>query len=1115
MNRSKLLAALNIRPGEEMLVSWVLIYAFFMGIPALITETAAYSLFLEQYSAQAIPYIYIGFAVVTTVSGFAYTALEKRISFFRFASINLFILALMPFLFRIILRATPAPWALPALAIWYEVSWALANLGFWSLAVHLFDLRQGKRLFGLIGIGLTLSEALAGFLVPGFVSLVGTANLLLVATVSFLGALLVQTHILRSNTHLAGAKTDDPDQTAAVPRWSLIDLFKNNYIVLIFALAGLYAISFYALDNAFYGQAQLNFLEADQLASFLGVFFGLSSLATLILGAFISGKLISRYGLRFGLLLMPVIILIGVGITATVGTFFKLVAVLFWLVATTKFLNEVLAYTINRAAWQVLYEPLPDNQRLQSQTVVESMVKPVAGGVAGLLLIGFNAAFGFSTVQIAYLLLLALLAWIGVVIWINRLYPAMLLQALAKQRLSETAIEIDRSHVGIFNKGLRSPHVGVVIYSLNMLEEIAPETMPQFLQSLLRHPAPKIRQTALQRIERFGVAEATPVVRHLVEHDSSIKVRGTALRTWVALSNPADLNGAHAYLDSFIFQMRLGAMVGLLRKGALTGQPLTKLAKKLTDWANSPDSNERILAAQVVGEVNLAPFNCLLLKLLDDGSMEVREAALSAAKKLRDPEIWAAVIQNLNAPKMRLRSLATAALVSGGKDVIHHLHAALANNRHNKELFVQLIRVCGQIRTPQAGTVLIDYLDFPDVRVRTQIFTALSRCHYQATKAERPAIEQQLKTEAAHATWVLAAIANFQENDSLALVETALKNDLAGYRLRLLLLLSFIYPRQTILPAWDNLRAYNASLAKLWDKKKAYALEVIDVTISSDLKSMVLPLLDNLTPRQRLAQLEPVFPQEKLTQLQYLTEIITTADAWFSTWTKATALYVVAKPEFKALTPVVITVAGAANGTNELVRHTAFMALQQLKPAMYAQITESGYNNNNKYAKYLAIQPHKEKKMLSLIERVILLKSVGIFSETPEEVLAEVAVVLEEVEAKAGESIIKQGNLGDSLYIIIDGVVKVHHDSHLITTLGESEMFGEFSLLDPGPRAATVTALENTRLFRLDQKIFLELLDEHSTIARKIIQVLVRYLRRTNFQFDYLTYQNDTANSSG
>ena len=56
MNLTKILSVLNIRSGEGWLVSWMLVYAFLMGIPALVLETAAYSLFLQEY-VYRIPYV--------------------------------------------------------------------------------------------------------------------------------------------------------------------------------------------------------------------------------------------------------------------------------------------------------------------------------------------------------------------------------------------------------------------------------------------------------------------------------------------------------------------------------------------------------------------------------------------------------------------------------------------------------------------------------------------------------------------------------------------------------------------------------------------------------------------------------------------------------------------------------------------------------------------------------------------------------------------------------------------------------------------------------------------------------------------------------------------------
>ena len=133
--------------------------------------------------------------------------------------------------------------------------------------------------------------------------------------------------------------------------------------------------------------------------------------------------------------------------------------------------------------------------------------------------------------------------------------------------------------------------------------------------------------------------------------------------------------------------------------------------------------------------------------------------------------------------------------------------------------------------------------------------------------------------------------------------------------------------------------------------------------------------------------------------------------------------------------------------------------------------------------------------MLSTIEKVMILKTVGIFAETPGNVLADVATILEEVELKAGETLFEKGDLGNSMYIIVSGTVRVHDGAHTLDELGERQVFGEMALLDPEPRVASVTAMEDTQLFRLLREPFYELMADHPEVARGIIRVLTGYVR--------------------
>lgn len=136
--------------------------------------------------------------------------------------------------------------------------------------------------------------------------------------------------------------------------------------------------------------------------------------------------------------------------------------------------------------------------------------------------------------------------------------------------------------------------------------------------------------------------------------------------------------------------------------------------------------------------------------------------------------------------------------------------------------------------------------------------------------------------------------------------------------------------------------------------------------------------------------------------------------------------------------------------------------------------------------------------MLTTIEKVITLKTVSIFSQTADEVLAEMASILKEQTAQAGETIVRKGEFGDSLYIIVAGQVRVHDGDHTLTHLGDRDIFGELSVLDAEPRSATVTATVETQLFCLDQESLYELMTTRVEVIYGIMRVLCQRVRQQN-----------------
>jgi len=135
---------------------------------------------------------------------------------------------------------------------------------------------------------------------------------------------------------------------------------------------------------------------------------------------------------------------------------------------------------------------------------------------------------------------------------------------------------------------------------------------------------------------------------------------------------------------------------------------------------------------------------------------------------------------------------------------------------------------------------------------------------------------------------------------------------------------------------------------------------------------------------------------------------------------------------------------------------------------------------------------------LMLIERVLLLKSLSVFSETPETILAEIVHLMVEINAPAGTQIVKEGEVGNCMYIIFDGSVRIHKQKKILIDLHEKDFFGELALLDVETRSATATATTDCTLFRIDQEPFYDLMESRPEVVRGVIKILCKRIREAN-----------------
>lgn len=135
--------------------------------------------------------------------------------------------------------------------------------------------------------------------------------------------------------------------------------------------------------------------------------------------------------------------------------------------------------------------------------------------------------------------------------------------------------------------------------------------------------------------------------------------------------------------------------------------------------------------------------------------------------------------------------------------------------------------------------------------------------------------------------------------------------------------------------------------------------------------------------------------------------------------------------------------------------------------------------------------------MIATVEKVLFLKSIDLFSQIPSEDLARVALIAAEVEFEPGATLMTEGEMGDSMYLVLEGEVEVVKGHTPVATLGPRECVGEMAILDSDPRSATVRARGFTRALMVEREDFYDLLDERLDIARGVIKVLCRRLRET------------------
>jgi HEAT repeat protein len=1074
-----ILQSLNILPGEEQIVGALIVLSGLVSLARLFNTTASSTLFLHTFNASILPFTYISMAVVAPLIGFLNTRLEKRVPFARLHLYNIIGYFIILGALRLAMSLTTAGWPVFIYFMWSEIGWILLNLMLWGLAGQLLNVRQAKRLFGLIAASGSFATISIGLFLSGIVSKIGVSNLPLLVLIALAGVIGLLVFISRVHAgQLADSAAEEDSPTSASSNWQI----PRKYINMLILLAMVTEASFYFVDIIFYKQVQIEFASHDkfknypigelrveedivsvpktsdiEVASFLGRYLAIMNLLVLLSNFFLVAPLINKLGMRLSLLIMPVLTGLVALVFAAGGLMIAPAVFLFRVAVFNSVLDWVIRDTISRSAVLILYQPLPPSIRSRTQTQVETIAMPYAQGIAGLVLAGLGV-LGFASLQINWILLVILFGAIVIAFSLGKAYGPVLLEVLSRRTLKLTEQSLilnDLATRTLLLRELHSPYPEAVIYALDTLEAMDYQLETE-LPALLEHSSPNVRRDVLVRIEHRKSANVIPFVRKLLEREEHPNVRAAGFLALASISSE-HISEMELNLDSTDPILFINAMVSLLRQNS----ERLDLEKRLTKLFSAKDSADRQMGLQIVTELGKRDrYTALVLNTLHDIDHDVRRAAIWAAVQLDQSDLWDSVFESLN--DAHIRHTTMGALIARKENTLPLIRQYLLKPPLSHGARVSCLRMLAHLRNPEAIPDLLFYLESNNVELRHEALLALHRCRYRFDIRNMTRFRKALHAEIADATQTCSLQLEVEAMGSPMLLHDGLEIAWTHHRERLFWLLWMLYDPSVIQRVRDNLELDSR-------EKRAYALEVLDNTLADEFKPLVLPLLEDIDIAQRLElwnRSARVPGVSNLLNTELILELPSSYDTESRTpWVKSCVIQALVRNPSYQLKIESLT------DESELVQNTL----------TWARTALSAKKENN--------------KMLSIIERVLILKTVGIFGDTPDHLLAEVADLLEEQHLNTNETFITKGDPATCMYIIVNGEVSIHDGDREINQLGARDIVGEMAVLDVAPRSASVTTMESTHLLKLDRTPFFELIADRAEVAQGIIRVLARRLR--------------------
>jgi ATP/ADP translocase len=310
---------------------------------------------------------------------------------------------------------------------------------FWQFATAVMDQRKAKRMIGLVGSGGIVGGIVSGFGLKLLVQPLGTENLIFIyAGLQFLCLVLVRYHLHKTKDRqqifaISNAPVKKQSKASRQGAAGNEGLFKNvPHLKYVALMAGSLVISLTFIDFQFKVILR-GTLQNEALAGFMGSFYGFAGLLALFIQFFVSGRLITRFGVMMAILVFPIALF--------AGSFSVLLMPVLAMAVMVKGSDKVLGDTIYSSVSQLIMFPISPEWRGRAKGFLDGVVRNGAKGVAAISLIVLSK--WFTVHQFSYFILALIACCIYAAIRIKAAYLKMLLASLQTREIDLLDAELD------------------------------------------------------------------------------------------------------------------------------------------------------------------------------------------------------------------------------------------------------------------------------------------------------------------------------------------------------------------------------------------------------------------------------------------------------------------------------------------------------------------------------------------------------------------------------------------------------------------------------------------------------------------------------------------------